>query len=497
MSASTILQANNMLIEVTSHITLHSDSIIPTRGNDFIQYHCCDCSEIISRKLRDVFYNKKYSCWSCVSKTRSQKRINSFEKIQSIIKEGGCVLLPTDDLKSHSKLNILCKCGNTYKQTLSDFRSIARNKRTNQCPSCSRTVVISSHTYTLDIVKQKIKDTGCEYISGEYINYNSKLNIKCGRCNQPFINTWKDFYNNGTYACATCTNNSISEGEISIESFLHEHNIQSCNMIRNDRTLLTGKELDFVILPNKLAIEYNGAYYHTEKFDKHRNYHLSKTKNCIDNDLTLLHIWDYEWTSRNSPKQNIWKSIILNKLNKTPNKIHARKCIVRELSHADSSMFLDSNHLQGKDNSPIRLGLYFNNELVQVMTFSKPRFNKSVQYELVRNATKTFNIVNGGTSKLLTYFTKTYNPTSIVSYADRRYSTGKVYLKIGFSFIRNSPPSYQYVKNKIFNRMGFKKHLLIDKLPIYDPKKSENENMKDNNYYRLWDCGCGVFIWKK
>ncbi|MBR4316253.1 MAG: hypothetical protein IKP65_04695 [Alphaproteobacteria bacterium] len=94
--------------------------------------------------------------------------------------------------------------------------------------------------------------------------------------------------------------------------------------------------------------------------------------------------------------------------------------------------------MQGKDNSSIKLGLFHENELVSVMTFGKPRFNKNYQYELIRFASKLGYQIIGGASKLLTCFINQYHPESIISYADRRYSNGELYEAIGFELIGKS-----------------------------------------------------------
>jgi hypothetical protein len=132
-----------------------------------------------------------------------------------------------------------------------------------------------------------------------------------------------------------------------------------------------------------LAIEYDGLYWHSsgDVLTENRDYHLEKTTKCEEKGLNLLHIFENEW--QNQSKQQIWKSIIRNKLGKS-NKIYARKCEIREVSNKESVRFLENNHLQGSASASIRYGLYHNDALVALMTFGKSRFNKNIDWELIR-----------------------------------------------------------------------------------------------------------------
>ena len=120
----------------------------------------------------------------------------------------------------------------------------------------------------------------------------------------------------------------------------------------------------------------------------------------------------------------------------------ARKCEIYELDTFLTNEFLEENHLQGKDVSSIRLGLYFESELLCVMTFGKSRFNKNYEYELIRFCSKLNTQVIGGFSKLETYFIRTREPKSIITFADKRFSDGNVYLKNGYTLLRESDPNY-------------------------------------------------------
>jgi hypothetical protein len=133
--------------------------------------------------------------------------------------------------------------------------------------------------------------------------------------------------------------------------------------------------------------------------------------------------------------------------------------------------------------------MFYNSELVSVMGIGKSRYNKKYEYEIIRS---------GGFSKFISYFEKKYNPKNIISYIDVRYFNGSSYEKNGFTFLHLTKPNYYYYKNnnhsKLLSRIQFQKHKLKNILDIYDENKTEYENMKANNYYRIYDAGNLVYV---
>jgi len=266
----------------------------------------------------------------------------------------------------------------------------------------------------------------------------------------------------------------------------------------NRRDLLPNRnEIDLYIPSMNLAIEVNGAYWHSESMGKYRDYHLYKTEKCIEAGIDLIHIMDYEWLY----KKPIVKSIIQNRMGLNIDRVYARKCQIKEINDtSEVREFLDANHIQGYTHASTSLGLYFEDELVSVMTFGKNRFKKnSNELEMVRFCNKLYTNVIGGASKLFAHFTKHYNPDKldIISFADRRFFTGSLYEGLGFEFTCNTSPSYVYWKqHKILSRMACQKHKLPNLIEIFDENKTEYANMTENGWKRIWDCGNIKYTWK-
>ena len=273
--------------------------------------------------------------------------------------------------------------------------------------------------------------------------------------------------------------------------------INTENKFFNDRHLI--KELDIYIPDYNLAIEYDGLMYHSEGYTEYpmfknteKTYHLEKTELCLKNNIQLFHIFEGE-------DLDLWLSMINNKLGLNE-KIYARKCIIKELNSQETVEFLNENHLQGFCQAKINVGLFYNNELVSVMTFSKPRFNKKYEYELIRFCSKRNTSVIGGATKLWKYFVTKYNPNSVITYANRRFSNGEIYKTLGFTFLEKTSPNYFYFKGRsreLFSRVKFQKHKLKELLDVYDENLSEAENMFNNNYRRIYDCGNLKFEYRK
>ena len=290
----------------------------------------------------------------------------------------------------------------------------------------------------------------------------------------------------GTGFCPKCTN-YVSSYEKEIQCFLEENNIQIESSYRKFKDI---KEIDLINHDQKIAIEFNGLYWHSEEF-KPKQYHIEKTIKLNNFGYRLIHIFEDEWIE----KKDICKSILLNIFNKTKNKIHARKCLIKEVSSKDSQKFLNENHIQGNAYGSIRYGLYYNKELVSLMTFCKlrsnlgNRSNKKDCFELLRFCNKLNTIVVGGASKLLNHFKNNNKFKTLVSYCDIRWGTGKLYKNLGFSFIKRTQPNYFYFKQlKRENRFSFRKDVLIKN--GYDQNKTEAEIMQELKYKKIYDCGC-------
>lgn len=282
----------------------------------------------------------------------------------------------------------------------------------------------------------------------------------------------------------------FSGEEKSFYDMLHNDDIK---VIHNDRSVIKPKEIDIWYPDHNMGVEYHGLYWHSVTDTLVDKTHFEKYKLARENNISLLQFFSNE--VKNKP--SIVKNIVYSKLGINP-KIYARKCVIREIDAKLYREFCDNNHLQGFGLAKIKIGLFHNDELVSVMSFGHSRFNKNVEYEMVRYCVKNGLSVVGGASKLWKYFIKTYNPKSVITFADARISNGDLYHTLGFEFKRHTAPNYFYTKDfdKLESRIKFQKHKLKDILDNFDPAKTEKENMVDNGYVIVYDAGNLVFEWE-
>jgi len=260
-------------------------------------------------------------------------------------------------------------------------------------------------------------------------------------------------------------------------------------VINNHKKTLNGTEIDIFIPELNIGFEYNGLFWHSEKMGKDKNYHLNKQILAKTYGVKLCHIFSDEWIKNKEIVKNKIKHI----LKSSEEKIYARKCVIKEINSKEKDEFLKENHIQGADKSKYKIGAFYENKLVAVMTFSDLRkvlgsSNEEGTFELVRFASK--NVVGIG-SRLLKYFIKKYNPSRIISYADKRWTINEenLYKKMGFNLISETKPNYWYTMgdDRRYHRYNFRKDVLVKK--GYDKNKTEIQIMEELGYLRIWDCG--------
>lgn len=217
-------------------------------------------------------------------------------------------------------------------------------------------------------------------------------------------------------------------------------------------------------------------------------YHYNKTMLAKENGYNCVNVWD--WDDQNKIIQLLSKR----------ERIYARNCVVKEISKIDCDNYLNSYHLQNTCNGQtIRLGLYHSDELVFVMTFGKPRYNRTYEYELIRLC--SHKQVIGGAEKLFSYFIQKYAPSSVLSYCDNSKFTGNVYTNLNFKLISSGQPTKhwynsktkQHITDNLLRQRGF------DQLfnTHYGKGTSNEELMRTYNFVEIYDCGQSTYIYER
>lgn len=288
------------------------------------------------------------------------------------------------------------------------------------------------------------------------------------------------------------------------------HSLRVDNIISNNRILIKPYEIDIYLPDYKIGIECDPTVTHNSSFKdpwggnpKPPSYHKRKNDLADGVGIQLFHIFGYEWTWH----KDIIKSMLRSLLHKNERSIYARKCEIKLVDGNDCRWFLNENHRQGNADSSYRYGLYYEGQLVSVMTFSNMRTtigkkasNNDNTYELVRFCNLRNTNVVGGASKLFKHFLKEVNPSEVVSFSDRAHTTGKLYSILGFEVESYSDSGYvwvNYVNDSYYSRVACqKKNLrkLFNDDSIDIDSMTERQIMEIHGYARVFDSG--VIRWR-
>lgn len=360
------------------------------------------------------------------------------------------------------------------------------------CRKCRDAKMTQDRSYTqnefLDVFNERHPQSKLNLSDFKYVSNTTKSIVRC-ELGHEFTSSAQNLIQ-GT----NCPHCRLTWNHKILYDFINEELQIKC--VTNDRSILPNNlELDIVVPDNHIAIEINGNFWHSFLAgNKDKSYHLTKTTECLIKNYHLIHFFESELLY----KLDICKSMLRAKLGAIDKKIYARKCLIRTVSINEERIFLNENHLQGYIPSAIKIGMFLNDEMVAIMTFGKPRYTRHYEWEMLRFCSKINTTVIGAANKFLTYFETHYTPKSIISYANRRFSSGHLYDKLGFCKLRDTEPSYFYIKRDnyydLHHRSSFTKQKALRMFPdSSDPNMTEWEIMKNNNYDKIYDCGTSVY----
>ena len=362
-----------------------------------------------------------------------------------------------------------------------------------------------------DIVKNKIRESQRMFnytnIISNYgnieditiLSYNNNIiKLNCHKCDSDFEISSSLLYQrhvkHNIEVCINCNplNNRTSSGHSGIVSYLNELGIE--NIILNDRKIISPYEIDIYLPDYKIGIEFNGIYWHSELMKPDSKYHYNKYKMCSDVGIELIQIWEDDWNY----KKDIIKSIIRNKVKRNTTSIGARKCYIKIVSDKDSKVFLNDNHIQGWSISKIRYGLYYNDELVSLMTFSEGRKNINSEkeiFEITRFCNKVGVNIIGSVTRLWNHFIKNNSPKIVISYSDNDFFNGESYIKLGMTLESESINYWWSDGDRRYNRWNFRKDKLVKE--GFDKDKTEVSIMHERGWSRCYGSGNKKYVWIK
>ena len=372
-----------------------------------------------------------------------------------------------------NKISIICQKHGEFRQT------VVKHLKGNGCPKCLydtlREQQLSDGSEFFEKAKRLHHN---RYSYGQYKGINSDIEVVCKEHGSFFTNANQHLVRMS--GCPKCSTSAEQNELLNIVQSFYKG-----QTINNDRSAIKPLEIDIFLPELKLGIEFHGSYWHSydskecmSEILKHSNKHDI----CLKNGIKLIQIFDYELHQ----KREIIISMIRNHLGLTQS-IYARNCELCVLTDNEYRILSESNHIQGYRAASVIIGLKYQETIVCCMSFAR----NLEGYEIIRFFNILEHRVIGGASKILHYFIEQYHPSKITTFADRRFSTGELYKKLGFNLIKTTKPNYSYMSNGVvLSRQKCQKRRLNNLLgDLFDGSKSESENMFQAGYRRLWDAG--------
>lgn len=351
---------------------------------------------------------------------------------------------------SQTKIKVICSIHGTFEQRPN------RHLQGDGCKLCSANKLSLDRRSNLEeFIKkaQKIHKNNYSYEESVYINNFTPISIKCNNCNNtfepiPYNHTKK----NGT-GCPYCI---ISSEERRLYEWIKT--ICKDKIIQTDRKIISPNELDIYFPKNKLAIEYNGIYWHSNRF-KPKNYHLDKTNKCEEQGIELLHIFSDEWIE----KLEIVKSIIKSKLNIYDHEINSKDLIFQEVFEKDAECFYKENLIFDFNKNKKYYSLLNEKEILCCFTVDLSDV-VSVSDLCVKI---NYNIINH-IDIILKEIIKIYDELDIEIISDRRYNIEKLDIE-NFCLNNVIEPGFYFVNNQT------------------------RENLSDKELFKIYNCGLKIY----
>jgi hypothetical protein len=314
----------------------------------------------------------------------------------------------------------------------------------------------------------------------EYKNDNiPNILVKCTKCDNTFHSSLRRLQHGRCYTCDPGGSRSQVEMSDWLKTVIG-------GVETNVRNVISPQELDIYVPSHKLAIEYNGLYWHSE-LQKSEIYHQSKSDKCKDLSITLMHVFEDEWRDR----RPIVESMILHRLGMTTDKVGARKCDIVQLNPEQRKAFFGTNHLDGDTRARVTFGLVDSNgRAVAALSLRQP-FHKRYdnRLEVARFCTLAGVSVPGALGRLTqaaTSYAKNLGISGLMSYVDRRLGPANGWRSSGWTKISSTANRFWWTDfTNRFNRFRYKA----------DKKRGMTEAMvaEEANVFKIWCCGNDVY----
>ncbi len=458
---------------------------------DVIDFYCKECGTVGKAELNMAIKKDGWRCRPCGSRAQAKALAGRSipESTVAKLKE------KSKDTAATRKKNMIEKYGTDNVFQITGYNPMSSPESLKKIKKTNLERYGAEHQMKNKEIVDKVKKTNLE-------RYGVTCTLRSEGSQKKIKETWTKKYGTDNpfdtvevkekiYA-TRAKNGTDRESHEEVEIFNY---IKELGFNPRKSTINDGKgyvaSIDILIPEKKIAIEYNGEYWHSELNGRGKQYHISKTNACINKGNSLIHIWGREWTE----KKDIVKSYLRSRLGLNSTKVMARKCVIKEVGIEEASDFLNKNHLQGSCNSVGRFGLYYKNELVCLATVSKHhRGSETDTVVLSRFCSKFDTSVVGGLSKLSNFIKNKYINSRLITWVDLRLSSESGYVAAGWTVEDTLPPDYCYYdtrKCKVVSKQSRRKSAVGTPTDM-----TESEHAKLDGLTKVWDCGKKRLVFK-
>ena len=252
-------------------------------------------------------FNKGYRCPYCVNK-KILRGYNDLATLRPDLLEWWSpnnTLDPSMIAKSTNRYALwMCKSGHEWKEKCSNIASSEKRR----CPYCSGHKVIKGFN-SLSDTHPKLKELGADEdtMNIRSAGSNYKIKLKCPKTMKEYYKIIYDavyFYPHcGCEGCA----HGRSKPEKDLASFVESLGF---TIEVSDRSIIKPLELDIVIPSLKVAIEFNGMYWHSDEVIKNNksmssyDFHKLKKDLAREAGYELLFVWEDDWNADSQAVKN-------------------------------------------------------------------------------------------------------------------------------------------------------------------------------------------------
>lgn len=380
------------------------------------------------------------------------------------------------DASSRTPIALKCPAGHEFKESPGIFRKAVR------CKFCEGTKVLSGFNDIKTLFPWLAAEWADE-VPMETVSAQSSLRAKwkCPSCGY----SWEAYVYNRTSGygeCFKCSAKSGSKPQRELSEFIESFGFRPQLNIRT--VLASSKELDIYIPELKLAVEFNGVYWHSTLDRKKSTRHYDKWRECEAAGIRLFVVWSDDWKDRRLLVERLLKAELGVR---DKSSISAHETVTKPLRSADAFSFLEANHIRGPASGK-SYGLFHGDLLVAVLVARKsssmPGYVTIVRYAAALS-------VPGGFMKILDFLEDRESPAGFMALSNNAFCEGSLYEASGFMRDRDLPPNYTYnVKGKRVHRLSYRKARFVEEPELkFVEGLSESRLAELNGLRRCFDYG--------